>query len=86
MEETSVISKQNSGRREESTRGCCGNAATPPHVREEAECFGCFSQRVVFDFEQCRYVFPVGTEDIHLKIGFFFSPLSFDFKIKNVPL
>lgn len=30
-------------------------------------------QRVAFDIEQCRYVFPVGTKDIHLKIRFFFS-------------
>lgn len=40
-------------------------------VRKEAECFRS-SQRVVFDVEQCRYVFPVGTKDIHLKIRFFF--------------
>lgn len=71
---------------EESTRGCYGNTVSRPSVSgRKLSALGLF-QRVAFDIEQCRYVFPVGTKDIHLKIGFFFSFVEFNFKIKNVPL
>lgn len=52
--------------------GCCGNTVNRPFVSgRKLSALGLF-QRVVFDIEQCRYVFPVGNEDIHLKICFFF--------------
>lgn len=49
--------------------GWRGNTVNRPSVPGSA--LGLF-QRVVFDFEECRYVFPVGTKDIHLKIRVFF--------------
>lgn len=70
MEKT--ISKQKRGRWEESTRGCCGNTVNRPSLSGRKVSALGLLQRVVFDLEQCRYVFPVGTKDIHLKIRFFF--------------
>lgn len=57
-------------------RGCCGNTVNRPSVSgRKLSALGLF-QRVVFDIEQCRYVFPVGTKDIHLKRRFFFPLFS----------
>lgn len=70
MEKT--ISKQKRGRWEASTRGCCGNTVNRPSLSGRKVSALGLLQRVVFDLEQCRYVFPVGTKDIHLKIRFFF--------------
>lgn len=64
--------KTKRGRWEESMWGCCGNTVNRPSVSgRKLSALGLF-QRVVFDIEQCRYVFPVGTKDIHLTIRFFF--------------
>lgn len=70
---TEFFFKKKHGRWEESTWGCYGNTVSRPSVSgRKLSGLGLF-QRVAFDIEQCRYVFPVGTKDIHLKIGFFFS-------------